>query len=69
MKTGIDWYKIGLRYTKVVDVYVLSMLLLHIDQVPGVGLSSILVDNGKALDEKLTDFKSQLVKLTSEFII
>jgi chromosome segregation ATPase len=26
-----------------------------------------LVDNGKALDERLTDFKSQLDQLTSEF--
>jgi len=30
---------------------------------------STLIDNGKALNEKLTDFKSQLDKLTSEFII
>jgi len=28
-----------------------------------------LIDNGKALDEKLTDFKSQLDKLTFEFIV
>ena len=28
-----------------------------------------LVDNGKALDEKLTGFKSQLDKLKSEFVI
>lgn len=29
----------------------------------------ILIDNGKALDEKLSEFKSQLDKLTSEFEI
>jgi len=28
-----------------------------------------LVDNGKALDEKLTEFKSQLDKLKFEFVI
>jgi lipase chaperone LimK len=28
-----------------------------------------LVDNGKALDERLTDLKSQLDKLKSEFVI
>jgi len=28
-----------------------------------------LTENGKALDEKLSDFKSQLDKLTSEFVI
>jgi len=30
---------------------------------------AILTDNGKALDEKLSDFKNQLDKLTSEFVI
>jgi len=29
----------------------------------------ILTENGKALDEKLSDFKNQLDKLTSEFVI
>jgi len=28
-----------------------------------------LIDNGKALDEKLNDFKNQLGKLTSDFTI
>lgn len=30
---------------------------------------TILTDNGKALDEKLGDFKNQLDKLTFEFVI
>jgi len=30
---------------------------------------AILTENGKALDEKLSDFKNQLDKLSSEFVI
>jgi len=30
---------------------------------------TMLIDNGKALDEKLTGFKSQLDRLTSSFTI
>jgi len=30
---------------------------------------AILTENGKTLDEKLSDFKNQLDKLTSEFVI
>jgi len=29
----------------------------------------VLTENGKALDERLSDFKNQLDKLTSEFVI
>jgi len=29
----------------------------------------VLTENGKVLDERLSDFKNQLDKLTSEFVI